>query len=510
MRESTTIRIGEGGAGRATTGPETAASSTMTATTTSRLLRTAFPFEVTEWQPNPTTGTILYESRGGLRVGAFLPITYSGRECMRILLVDDSLTIRSLLRRTLRDVVIAEIDEAANGLEALALLGRQRFQLVILDVNMPLMDGLEVLEAIRASPEHAGLPVVMLTSEKNEALVRRLVELGITAFLSKPLGQEAMGERLAKILDRLREPAPAPRPTGRRLLIVEQDQDRRHFRVNTLAGHYELIEADSGASALHAVLADPAPVVDLVLVGQQVGLPPVEMLVSRLRALPNVAGARMIGCVEKGATIPATQRRLFDAVLVSSAVPDVFLADLEHALTGAPPPLTRLLLVRPTLARDIVAATELVFGMMLSCEVDAGPPEGPRARPWSEPAVFASIGLVSTGDAPLSLLFRADRASAQAIAARLIGVAAGEAQDADVLASAAELSNIVLGRLRNRLIEAGLQATIQIPRTWIGEADDEARQAHDDPNSIDVAFRAPALGASFEFLLFTPSAVADM
>src|SRR5512142_1636783 len=124
-------------------------------------------------------------------------------DAMKILLVDDSLTIRSLLRRTLGDLLKGEVVEAANGVEALAQIARRRFDLVVLDVNMPVMDGLETLEAIRASPEHTALRVVMLTSEKNEALVRRLVELGITDFLSKPLSQEALSVRLARILSRL-------------------------------------------------------------------------------------------------------------------------------------------------------------------------------------------------------------------------------------------------------------------------------------------------------------------
>jgi CheY-specific phosphatase CheX len=229
------------------------------------------------------------------------------------------------------------------------------------------------------------------------------------------------------------------------------------------------------------------------------------MLVPKLRALPNLASARLIGLVDKGGALPDAQRRLFDAVLATSRVPEVFLADLEHAVTGTRAPLSQLLLTRPTLIRDVVSATELVFGMMLSCEVESVTPEGSHAR-WIEPGVFASIGLATNGDAPLKLLFRADETSAREIAARMIGVPASEVQAADVLASAAEVSNIILGRLRNRLVDAGLQATIQIPRTWAGEPGDESARAQADPHSIDVAFRAPSIGVSFEFLLFTPAA----
>lgn len=426
---------------------------------------------------------------------------------MKILLVDDSLTIRSLLRRTLADLLPkAEVTEAPNGVEALAHIARRRFDLVVLDVNMPVMDGLETLEAIRASPEHTGLRVVMLTSEKNEALVRRLVELGITDFLSKPLSQEALAVRLSRILGRLQEPKPgelAPRPAGtspgHRMLIVEQDPDRRHFLLNALAGHYELVEADSAASALQSCLAPGAGALDFVLVGPQVGLPPVEMFVRRLRAVPALAATRLIACGVRGEALSEKRRSLFDEYVELSHVPEVFLAELERVVSGRQTPLTRILLVRPSLAADVMRATEQVFGMMLSCEVEVTTGDTRHAN-RSTTRVHASIGLATEGDAVLTLHFAADIDSARAIAGRMIGVAPGEVQESDVLASAAELSNIVLGRLRNRLVEAGIHAQIQLPKTWSGES--SVAEPQDDQHAIELAFCSPTLNAYFDFGLF--------
>jgi CheY-like chemotaxis protein len=212
----------------------------------------------------------------------------TGEERMRILLVDDSLTIRTLIRRSLADVRDAEIVEAANGVDALTQIARRRFDLVVLDMNMPVMDGLETLEALRSSPDYAALPVVMLTSEKNEALVRRLVELRITDFLSKPLSPEVLSHRITRVIERLREGDRLPvlrvsDEAARRTLIVEQDPDRRHFLMTALAGHYNLTEADSAAAALQVCMGDKAPRFDVVLVGPHVGLPPVEMFVAKAR-----------------------------------------------------------------------------------------------------------------------------------------------------------------------------------------------------------------------------------
>jgi two-component system, chemotaxis family, chemotaxis protein CheY len=428
---------------------------------------------------------------------------------MRILLVDDSLTIRSLIRRTVAGVPDAEIAEAANGVEALAQIARRRFDLVVLDLNMPVMDGLETLEAIRSAPDYAALPVVMLTSEKNEALVRRLVELRITDFLSKPLTPDVLALRLGRIIERLRAGGRAvdageSDDVRRRMLIVEQDPDRRHFLMTALAGHYQLTDADSAAAALQLCLADPPAVFDVVLVGRHVGLPPVEMFLAKLRGLSHGAPGRLIGCVPKGSSgIDSGYRALFDAVVESSSVPEIFLADLVRAISGQQTPLARLLLVRPSLAEDMVSATEQVFGLMLSCEVCASAPAAPRRHAWPGSCVMASIDLETPDRAALNLVFRATRDSASAIAGGLIGVPAGEVEEADVLASAAELVNIVHGRLRNRLVDAEIQVQLGLPKTWIGEI---TGGAHHDPDAFGVVITAPALGAEFELVLSATAA----
>jgi two-component system, chemotaxis family, chemotaxis protein CheY len=422
---------------------------------------------------------------------------------MRILLVDDSLTIRTLIRRSLAQVRDAEIVEAANGVDALTQISRRRFDLVVLDMNMPVMDGLEALEALRAAPDYATLPVVMLTSEKNEALVRRLVELRITDFLSKPLSPDVLTQRLTRVIDRLREGDRPPvmgaeQQAGRRTLVVEQDPDRRHFLMTALAGHYTLTEADSAAAALQVCMAESAPRFDVVLVGPHAGLPPVEMFVAKMRALPKGAPGRLIGVVPKGVGGAEPRRHLFDAVVENSSVPEIFLADLDRAISGQQTPLARLLLVRPSLAEDMISATEQIFGLMLSCEVRASAPGAPRRAGWPGTCVLASIDLETDDRAALNLLFRGTRESAAAIAAALIGVSPADVEETDVLASAAELVNIVHGRLRNRLVDAEIHVQLGLPKTWTGEIPEGS---HTDPAAIGVIITAPALHAEFELVL---------
>ena len=105
-----------------------------------------------------------------------------------VLVVDDSAAIRKILQRVLRQtgMAISTIHEAGDGLEALELLRSQRVDLVLTDINMPKMDGLELLAAIKGSSAWASVPVVMITTEGGEAKVAEAVRLGAAGYVRKP------------------------------------------------------------------------------------------------------------------------------------------------------------------------------------------------------------------------------------------------------------------------------------------------------------------------------------
>lgn len=392
---------------------------------------------------------------------------------MKILVVDDSATVRAMLRRALQDLSTVEVAEATNGLEALTEIARHRFDLVILDVNMPAMNGLDVLEAIRSSPAHTALPVVVLTSERSDTVVRRLVELGLTDYLSKPLSYSSLAERLATIIGRLRLPTAGPRPhhastAHPSVLVVDLDPDRRHFATTVLAPHYQIATADTAASALYACLDPQTRRPDLVLIGEQVGLPPLAMFVAKLREIPLTAEARIVGVRARTAGGTDGARDLFDDTLEWTYVPEIFLARFEKAARGTTHAGTPMAAFRSTLERDAQSATQQLFGLMLSSDVTPVAPGSAPVRPWPGAGVHARIDLRADDGSTLSVLFRADRDSARAVTARLLGTAEGEVLDDDIAATAGEFANIIGGRLRNRMFEAGIPTAMQLPRTWFG------------------------------------------
>jgi two-component system chemotaxis response regulator CheY len=120
-----------------------------------------------------------------------------------ILVVDDSAAIRKILQRVLRQtgMAIRTIYEAGDGQEALERLKAGKVDLVLLDINMPKMDGLQLLASIRASTQWRDIPVVMITTEGGEAKVGEAVKLGAAGYVRKPFTADQIKEKLAGILE---------------------------------------------------------------------------------------------------------------------------------------------------------------------------------------------------------------------------------------------------------------------------------------------------------------------
>jgi len=105
---------------------------------------------------------------------------------IKVLVVDDQLTMRALARSTLQQIGFTEIADAADGEEGLKALLQQSAHLVISDFNMPKLDGLGFLRAIRGNPQLAKTAFIMLTGRADRELVQRAVQFGVNNYLVKP------------------------------------------------------------------------------------------------------------------------------------------------------------------------------------------------------------------------------------------------------------------------------------------------------------------------------------
>ncbi len=115
-----------------------------------------------------------------------------------VLIVDDSAAIRKILQRVLRqtEMPIGSIYEAGDGIEALAMLEQQTVGLILSDINMPNMDGLEMLSKIKSMNAYKSVPVIMITTEGNQNKVMEAVSLGAAGYVRKPFTTEQIKEKL--------------------------------------------------------------------------------------------------------------------------------------------------------------------------------------------------------------------------------------------------------------------------------------------------------------------------
>jgi two-component system, chemotaxis family, chemotaxis protein CheY len=120
---------------------------------------------------------------------------------MDVLIVDDSAAIRKILRRVLQqtEIPLGQIFEAADGVEAVAALRKDKVHLILSDINMPNMDGLQLLGQLKGSAEWKDVPVVMITTEGSQAKVLEAVQLGAAGYVRKPFTAEQIKEKLTAV-----------------------------------------------------------------------------------------------------------------------------------------------------------------------------------------------------------------------------------------------------------------------------------------------------------------------
>lgn len=118
----------------------------------------------------------------------------------KILTVDDSKTVRIIVRKTFK-AYDCEILEAGNGVEGLALAAKSMPDLILLDVTMPVMDGVEMLTKLKADPQLKSIPVMMLTAEGGRDHVLKIAKIGVRDYIVKPFEENVLIEKAGRIID---------------------------------------------------------------------------------------------------------------------------------------------------------------------------------------------------------------------------------------------------------------------------------------------------------------------
>jgi two-component system chemotaxis response regulator CheY len=122
---------------------------------------------------------------------------------MKILVVDDFSTMRRIVKNLLGDLGFKNIEEADDGNTALPKLQSGNFDFLVTDWNMPGMTGIDLLKAVRADPNLASLPVLMVTAESKREQIIEAAQAGVNGYVVKPFTAGTLEEKISKIFERV-------------------------------------------------------------------------------------------------------------------------------------------------------------------------------------------------------------------------------------------------------------------------------------------------------------------
>jgi DNA-binding response OmpR family regulator len=250
---------------------------------------------------------------------------------MKILVIEDDNVTRMLMSRVLQKRFSCTVLEASNGLDGLLMIGKEKPDLVLLDLMMPVMDGKETLEAIRADAGNRNLPVIIASDVRDKHLVSKLLGLGISDFLAKPINPDEAQNTIARVLSNAGRTlsqdvqSALPQHTRKRLLVVDKDNKFRRLVKSVLGEEFEVLEAESGAEGLQVAL-DRNP--DIVCLGEGLSLLNEKLLAKRLSSAPWDRHSCVYLLSEKG-DVKNSESWLFHGVCKKSYAPEVFLENFK-------------------------------------------------------------------------------------------------------------------------------------------------------------------------------------
>lgn len=209
---------------------------------------------------------------------------------LKILIVEDDKKIIKILERLINKNFGCTIFEASNGLEGLSVLHKEKPNLILMDVSMPVMDGIETLEAIRADQEFKNIPVIIMSASNDKETVSKLMKKGISEYILKPLDLNSTFERIAKIITSLSKSMESneneiiknEKNNKSSLLVIDTDENFINFFADTFKEKLPILTAPDGMKGLEVFLAKQP---SSIIISQGLELLSETLFVKKIRTL---------------------------------------------------------------------------------------------------------------------------------------------------------------------------------------------------------------------------------
>jgi len=417
---------------------------------------------------------------------------------MNVLIADADAGIRQVLKRALSKTYGCDVTEAGTGLEVLDVVSQSRTDIVILDMRLPLMDGIEVAEAMRASEEFRQMPIVVLTADRDAEIISRLIQLGVSDVVLKPLRTDRFVTRFGSLVTKVTaarlkmKPTHGPPPElspGASILLVDGDAEYRALFEKTLADQFSVGSVSTAAEAIGRCISMQPP--KAVFIGKDLGLVSPELLARKLRTSLG-ARVRLVAVAAKREVEAVREQDWPDSVIPRSFVAASLKTEIKKLLQLASS-LNQFNAEFPGLRVALLSAAEQVSGLMMNSEVEGtdGQLKIDRDR-----IAFAVVTIV-VGSFTLHLKLRFGFDAGRYVAGAFLGTAPDDVAAEDVEAVAGELANVIAGRVHNQYVKSGATSTMSLPTIGVAEA-----AAADEPfeaaNTVCLAFNEVYSPLAFE------------
>ena len=424
---------------------------------------------------------------------------------MRVLLVDDDPAVRTIIRRILARHFELDVTECANGMDALEALAAERYGLILLDVAMPVLDGLEVLQAMRQTPALKHVPVLMMSGIADYNVVQHALGLGVSDFVVKPIRPAQLFERVSGMVGtgsskdagpELSRPGfqPLVLDASTPVMIVDGSTEFRQFFRKCLKDLCPVLEASTSLAALRVCLEEQSPAA--LFVGSDLGVLSGDVFGRKLRHSRRADGVRLIGIQPPQLLVKARKNSSYEAVIMRSFVTEVFMEGF-NSLLHRPGRLAGLLATIPDLKLLGIAAAEEALGAALQRPVVLRPA---TAQPKVSRSSTASVVLHAGADAlPLGIQLGVPDRTIKRLAGGLKNVPDELGTDAD------SILPWLLGQVVESLESALLQRGVAVK--WDPPTPDRRIVRGPEPHGagpderMALSFDVPGLSVSFDLHL---------
>ncbi len=254
----------------------------------------------------------------------------------KVLVVDDDPGISLFISRLLTKKFSCRVVTAVNGLDGLNKVKEESPEVIFLDVTMPIMSGLEMLDALKQDSEFKNIPIIMLTAISDKNVVREVMGKGVISYLLKPLMFESTYQKIKELfyqikneqkaaeeLEKNQIPDQAPNSYADRMLIVNTDEGFRANLRKQMESNFEIIEAENGADGLELFLRERPKVVCL---GDKLPLLNEVLLAQKIRSL-HTDDKIFIFLLTDEDNLKDEDKKYFDIIIPSKS-------DINNILSG--------------------------------------------------------------------------------------------------------------------------------------------------------------------------------